>query len=91
MRTLGYALALGGGLLLSAGGCDCGRITSVEGVEPNPVSATATVPGGVKARSPNYQLTTTTTSTAGDPQSLSFSVRTGVVGATQSTTSEVNP
>ncbi len=91
MRTVGFALVLGLGMVLSAGGCDCGRITSIAPELQTPAAATATVAGGVKARSPNFQLITTTSAQAGAPASPSFTVRTGVVGATQSAASAEAP
>lgn len=47
-------------------------------------NATATVPGGVKARSTNYKLIGTTgKGETNSPSSPNYKVRTGVVGASQ--------
>lgn len=85
MRSVGFALALGFAAVSSVGGCDCGRITSIKEAPANPAAATANVAGGVKASSPNFHLITTTTPSGGSPGSPSFTVRSGVVGATQTT------
>ena len=70
---------------LAAGGCDCGSVVEIPVESPNPAAAQAAVAGAVKARSPNYQLITTTSPAGGNPSSRSFTVRSGVVGGTQST------
>ena len=46
-------------------------------------TATGTVPGGVKASSPNYRLLGTSGKTENSPSSPNYRVRTGVVGASQ--------
>jgi hypothetical protein len=85
MRPIGFVLALLLGALWS-GGCDCGRITSIDELPSTPRAATANVAGGVKASSPNFRLITTTSPGGGSPESPSFTIRSGVVGATQSAT-----
>ncbi len=72
-------------LALSAAGCDCGSVVEVPNTPPNPAAGQAAVAGAVKARSPNYQLITSTSPSGGNPSSGSFTVRSGVVGGTQST------
>ncbi|MBX5480394.1 MAG: hypothetical protein IRZ16_00895 [Myxococcaceae bacterium] len=75
------------GLLLAWSGCQCGgKIRSVEEGVADPVRASANVAGAVQATSPNFRLITTTTPAGGTPKSGSFSVRSGIVAGTQSTT-----
>lgn len=62
---------------------DAGASTPDAGPQRTGHTATDTVPGGVKASSPNYRLIGTSGKTENSPSSPNYKVRKGVVGASQ--------